>query len=141
MAFQSNAFQGSGFQIARFGGAVDNGWLGGTFKDPYFESEKRKAQLARIEALKEAQDEVIRIKMEQQELRLQELAAIEARDKQTARQLAAVNRRKAELADEVIKTMALIEQFENEKKLRNNEALMILSMAFPWLKIGGETMH
>lgn len=136
--FSATVFKASVYDT---GGAVDNGWLGGTFKDPYFESEKRKAQLASIKALKEAQDEVIRIKMEQQELRLQELADLEVKDKQTARQLAAMRRKKAELNNEVIKMMALIRQMEDERTRRNNEAIMILSMAFPWLKIGGETMH
>lgn len=120
---------------------IDNGWLGGTFNDPYYESDKRRKEQERREALREAQEEVIRLKQEQQELRLAELEALRVKDKQTKRQLAAMNRRKAELQDAVEEALQAILLMQQENKRRNDEALLVLAAAFPWLNFGGETMH
>lgn len=119
----------------------ESGLLGGTFNDPYAHSDKQRE----AKRLREAQEEVIRLKQEQQQLRLDELeaqkASLEAKDKQTKRQLNAMNRRKDELAEEVARLMALISIMQQENQQRNAEALLVLSMAFPWMRIGGETMH
>lgn len=119
---------------------VDNGWLGGTFTDPYYEIAKRK----QAQRIREAQEEVIQLKQEQQELRLRELEALEAKDKQTKRQLLSVERKKIELAAEVARIMALIDALQAEQitpPVEYNTEYLLIAAACPWLNIGGETMR
>ncbi len=140
-SFSSASFSTDAFSILAFdfGSAPPDTTqlLGGTFNDPYsYQDKQREAK-----RLREAQEEVIRLKQEQQELRLRELDALESKDKQTKRQLLAMERRKAELAAEVAQIMALIALMQQENQQRNIEAILVLSMAYPWLNIGGETMQ
>lgn len=116
----------------------DTGWLGGTFTDPYYEVEKRRE----AKRLRDAEEEFIRLKQEQQEIRLQELEALKVQDKQTERQLAAIERRKQFLSYEIARIIALIEDMN--KTIDNDyhiEELLLIYSACPWLTIGGKTMH
>ncbi len=117
--------------------------LGGTFNDPYEYARKGRESLeaaARQEAVREKQEEIIRLKLEAQALRTQELAIVEAKDKQTQRQLMAMQRRQMELADDIAQMITALKLIQNTKEQRNMEALMVLSLAYPWMNIGG-TMH
>lgn len=118
----------------------DNGWLGGTFNDPYEYDRKGREERERLNALKERQDEVIRLKLEAQELRRQELAVLESKDKQNQRQLKAIQRTQKEINALIAEQMALILEMQSTVEQRNKEALLVLSLAYPWMNIGG-TMH
>jgi septal ring factor EnvC (AmiA/AmiB activator) len=122
-------------------GEADNGWLGGTFNDPYRNADSRREERDRLEAQREAEEEVIRLKQQQQALRLEQLAAQQRRDKQTSRQLAAISRRGEELQALVDTQLALIAAMQQQKQQAKQDALLVLMMACPWINLGGETMH
>lgn len=120
-------------------GEADNGWLGGTFDDPYERSRKRRdTQLA----LKEKEDEIIRLRLEAQELELQKRELDDAKDKQTKRQIAAIERKQAILKQDIADELATLVLMQQAFNRRNEEALALLMSAFPWLNIEtGGTMH
>lgn len=133
-AFQSNAFQFLAFQICEGGGQTnsapkpDHGSGGGITHYTTTGINPKKAEELRQIALAEKL-------VEAQELRLEQIKLEKERSKQSKRQLIALNKEYQSLMNFI-----LAEQKELIR-LRNQEALLILSMASPFLSLGGLTMH
>lgn len=131
--FQSNAFQNNAFQIATPGITPDdNGWLGGTFNDPYSYADRGR----QARKVWEAQEEIIRLKKEAQDLRLQELSYEREQDKQTQRQLRALAREKANLQLLIAKETQKLAALQQTLEQRNFEAMLVLSMSCPFINFG-----
>ncbi len=138
--------QNNAFQIISGAVEPDNGWLGGTpagpnvnpnapgfmYDTPYEAFKREQAKLA------EKQEAVIAMKLEAQAniLRKRELEA--HRNKQTARQLKALDREQVKLTADI--QAAMIELARLDLQSRNNQAIIVLMAAYPYLNIGG-TMH
>lgn len=146
---QANAFQNNAFQIS--GSITPPGpdviLLGGTPAGPdvnpnapgFFYDHPYDAYQREQGAVREKQEIVIALKLETQAnlLRLKDLE--KERDKQSKRQLKALEREQTRL--EVELHSALQELAKRQLIARNNEALLVLVMARPFLTIGGQQMH
>lgn len=98
--------------------------------DTPYEAYKREQQ-----ALNEKQEAIIALKLEAQEnlLRQKDLAA--ENDKQSKRQLKALEREQIQLKAAI--ESAMTELAQRQKTARNNQAILALLMTCPWLNIAG----
>jgi hypothetical protein len=146
--FQSSMAQNNAFQIIGSVNPDSNTviLLGGTpagpnvnpnapgfFYDTPYEAYKREQA-----ALAEKQEAIIALKLEAQENHLRRKELEKERDKQSKRQLKALEREQHRLEASIQE--AMIELASRRLIARNNEAILVLMMAYPFLNIGG-TMH
>ena len=115
---------------------------GGIFNDhqSYYKTLQQQKD-AELE-LKAKEERIIRLQQEAQDLRLRQIELEKLKEKQSARQLAALN-------DEISRILELIAQeirFRQilERKLfdlRNDEAILVISMSMPFLNLGAKPVY
>lgn len=93
--------------------------------------------------LKAKEERIIRLQQEAQELRLQQIAIEQAKEKQSQRQLVALNAEITRILDLIAQEIRYREILERKLfDLRDSEAMLVLSMAMPFHTIGrGFYMH
>lgn len=89
--------------------------------------------------ISEKQESIINLRVEAQDNLMRQRELIEKQDKQSSRQLAALEREQQKLIVDL--QLALIDLQKYDVIKNNNEAILILMMVYPYLNIGGETMH
>lgn len=107
------------------------------FDLPYhaYQREQEKVSKKEQEELVKKQEEIIALRLEAQDNLLKQKEIRARKDKQTKRQLAALEREQTRLMADIHAAMIEIGQWQLIN--RNNEAIIILMTAFPYLNIGG----
>jgi len=98
--------------------------------DLYLEKEKARK-------LRAKQEEIIALRLEAQENLLRKREFEASKEKQNTRQIAALNRREAEIQTELLALLNQLSELSVQSKQRQNEeALLVLSMAYPFISLG-----
>ena len=96
--------------------------------DLYLEKERK---------LQAKQEEIIALRLEAQENLLRKREFEASKEKQNTRQIAALNRREAEIQTELLALLNQLSELSVQSKQRQNEeALLVLSMAYPFISLG-----
>lgn len=153
-AFQANSYQSSAFQIVAGDGT--SGLLGGTPAGPnvnpnasgFFYETAYQAYQREQASISKKQESIIALKLEAQDnlLRQKELSVL--KDKQSLRQVKALEREKRQLEKEQNLLLLSIDAANQEISARqlvakNNLAMIVLMGALPYLNIsiGVQSMH
>lgn len=133
--FQTNFMQRNAFQVIGAVAAEEENTPGFPHKDALdvYRDNKRKELEEKVQAHEEA---VIDFQVEAQELRLRELELLDAQDKQSLKQLAALRTEYAKIQNLIAEELLFRDIYAKALLAhRNNQALTVLLASYPFLNI------
>lgn len=93
--------------------------------------------------IRKKQEQLLGKQLEAQELRLKQIELKDAETKQNKRQLAALDKEYSQLMSSISRENIVLKQLQDEYylKFRNQQALLVLSMALPFFNVEGVAMN